>query len=131
MSDSFNSLWHSFTMERSGSGFKTVEYRSTINKPIDHHGSELLSIMREHHTLSQIKTNFKDTPYLLICVVEGHYQAPTALIQLIIECNSAETLAKITNHYSKNKSYLMYEYHPEYKWLSDIPKDILNKWLQL
>lgn len=130
LKNKMHSMWHSFTMERAGSGFKTVGYRSSINRAIDYTALDTLPTMTQHKTLSMIKKDFGDREHLFICVVEGHFQAPTALIQLVVECDTAGTLEKIKSHYSKKPSYLMYDYHLQYKWLSDVPKAVLDEWCQ-
>lgn len=125
-------IYHSFTMERSGNGFKTIEYRNSINKSLDHFSEDpviKLDVNKRHRTLASIKKDF-DGALIFTCVIDGHIQAPSALIQFIVECSNNEELNKIRSHYMKKGTYLSYDYHPEYSWLSDVPKDVLKTWCE-
>lgn len=125
--------FHSWTMERMGNGFKTVEYRTNFVKYIDHFSLDkrvLLPVKPEHRNASSIKSSFKNTKHLFTCVVEGHLESPTAIIQFVVECRSEEDLKIIKSRYSLNRTFLGWTYWPEYAWVTDIPKDVLNKWLE-
>lgn len=108
-----------------------MEYRSTIGKPLDHtskHPTVKLPIAKTHKTLNRIKKDFEGTPLLFVCVVEGHFQTPAALIQFIVECPTVEEYNRVKERYSDTTRYnLFYEYHPEFTWVTDIPKQFLKE----
>jgi len=120
-------LFHSFELEKSGRGWKTVAYRSSLGIGCNHFGDEAEIINITHTTLSKIKKDFDGCPYLLKCVVEGHITAPTTIFQYIVECQSEEQLSRIKGDIRTET--LEYDVHFEYEWVDQVPREVMEEWL--
>ena len=120
--------YYSFNMQKSGCSFKTIEYRCSFNKEMNHHSDDpliLLPIDKQHETLSKIKKDFEGSEYLFCCVVRDLRNISANLFQFIVECPNEQIFTSIKEWYAQNVNQENYHYYLEYKWVSDVPLNYL------
>lgn len=111
---------HWFTMERSGRGWKTLEYSAEfcrVQCPIAL--DDILEMsLKNNETLHKIKKQFPDD--VLACVVDGHLTAPSTLYQLVIDDISEEQKKAFLEYLKIYKDGNFCDYLIDIRWLDEL-----------
>ena len=117
---------HCFEMKKIGKGFKTINYEwHNTGVVFNYTGND--QILSQHTTLTKIKNDFcsKNDDTLFTCVIDGNLQAPSQIIQLIVECGSLEMKQQVSELLKPGLG-LNFECL-SYAWVDQLPQDVLQK----
>ncbi len=123
-------LHHLFEMKKSGSGWKTLSYRTTfhnfdnpcryfvdISSEINPYFEIRHSDFKQYSTLSKIKKDFEGA-CKHTCVIIREKR----IYQYICDCGDEKAREKIATSFSEGS-----EYYTNYAWVSDLPHELFGR----
>lgn len=117
-------------MKKIGRGWKTMNYYWNRNGIICALTNNSKNIIKEFKNLSSIKKQFQGENFNISCILDEHLTVFPFIFQIVIECNSNDQKNEILDILN-NKKGLDYECILKYKWVDEIPSNILKSLLYI
>ena len=118
-----------FRMAKKGGGWKTTGFFTIDNDdkipPLEWTVNE--DVPKRYSTLSNIKKSFAEcTP--ITYVMKVHLSTPSEIYQVVVKFRETSDWKEKAELWKGVKETLCYDIHYNYKYVNDVPRNVMIKW---